>query len=141
MMVISALLLCIALLAIFDTQVLSIFRRQKEIGTYMALGMTRAKVITVFTIEGTIHALLAILLGAVWGIPLLALLRNYGIPMPDMSDQAGLAIGDRVIPAYSMLMILSTVLLVVITSLIVSYMPARKIAKMQPTQALKGKLV
>jgi len=107
----------------------------------MALGMTRAKVITVFTIEGTIHALLAILLGAVWGIPLLALLRNYGIPMPDMSDQAGLAIGDRVIPAYSMLMILSTVLLVVITSLIVSYMPARKIAKMQPTQALKGKLV
>ena len=28
------LLLAIALLAIFDTQVLSIFRRQKEIGTY-----------------------------------------------------------------------------------------------------------
>ena len=35
------LLLSIALLAIFDTQVLSIFRRQKEIGTYIALGMTR----------------------------------------------------------------------------------------------------
>jgi len=35
------LLLGIALLAIFDTQVLSIFRRQKEIGTYIALGMTR----------------------------------------------------------------------------------------------------
>ena len=30
------LLLNIALLAIFDTQVLSIFRRQKEIGTYIA---------------------------------------------------------------------------------------------------------
>src|SRR5690606_35648344 len=40
-MIISGLLLAIALLAIFDTQVLSIFRRQKEIGTYIALGMTR----------------------------------------------------------------------------------------------------
>ena len=34
-------LLALALLAIFDTQVLSIFRRRKEIGTLIALGMTR----------------------------------------------------------------------------------------------------
>lgn len=141
MMVISFLLLCIALLAIFDTQVLSIFRRQKEIGTYIALGMTRLKVIMLFTVEGTIHALLAILLGTLWGIPLLSWLHRTGIPMPDMSDQAGLAIGEKIIPAYSMAMILSTVLLVVITSLIVSYIPARKIAGMEPTRALKGKLL
>lgn len=141
MMVISFLLLCIALLAIFDTQVLSIFHRQKEIGTYIALGMNRGKVILLFTVEGAIHALLAILLGTLWGVPLLYWLRHTGIPMPDMSDQAGLAIGDKIIPAYSMAMILSTILLVVITSLIVSFLPARKIAGMQPTQALKGKLL
>ncbi|MCK9345510.1 MAG: FtsX-like permease family protein [Bacteroidales bacterium] len=140
-MIISFLLLCIALLAIFDTQVLSIFRRQKEIGTYMALGMTRVKVITVFTIEGAIHALLAILLGTLWGVPVLAWIHYAGIPLPEMSDQAGLAIGEKIIPVYSMTMILATVLLVVITSFIVSYIPARKIAKMQPTRALKGKLL
>ncbi|MFA5768983.1 MAG: FtsX-like permease family protein [Bacteroidales bacterium] len=141
MMVISILLLCIALLAIFDTQVLSVFRRQKEIGTYIALGMTRGRVVTVFTIEGTIHALLAILLGFLWGIPLLGWVQKTGIPMPDMTDQAGLALGDKIIPAYSMALIMATVLLVFITSLIVSYLPARKISKMQPTEALKGKLV
>jgi len=141
MMVISALLLCIALLAIFDTQVLSVFRRQKEIGTYIALGMTRGRVVTVFTIEGTIHALLAILLGSLWGIPLLGWVQKTGIPMPEMTDQAGLAVGDKIIPAYSMALILATVVLVFITSLIVSYLPARKISKMQPTEALKGKLV
>jgi len=141
MMVISALLLCIALLAIFDTQVLSVFRRQKEIGTYIALGMTRGRVVTVFTIEGTIHALLAILLGSLWGIPLLGWIQKTGIPMPDMTDQAGLAVGDKIIPAYSMALIMATVVLVFITSLIVSYLPARKISKMQPTEALKGKLV
>ena len=36
--IMEGLLLIIALIAIFDTQVLSIFRRQKEIGTYIALG-------------------------------------------------------------------------------------------------------
>jgi len=40
-----------------------------------------------------------------------------------------------------MALILATMVLVFITSLIVSYLPARKISKMQPTEALKGKLV
>jgi ABC-type lipoprotein release transport system permease subunit len=49
-------LLLLALVAIFDTQVLSIFRRQKEIGTHVALGMTQGQVITLFTVEGGMHA-------------------------------------------------------------------------------------
>ncbi len=60
-----------AMLAVFDTQVLSIFRRQKEIGTYVALGMTRGQVVKLFTIEGAMHSVLAALVGAVYGIPLL----------------------------------------------------------------------
>ena len=50
------LLLAIALLAIFDTQVLSVFRRQKEIGTYISLGMTRAQVVGLFTKYSTDRA-------------------------------------------------------------------------------------
>jgi predicted lysophospholipase L1 biosynthesis ABC-type transport system permease subunit len=50
------------MLAIFDTQVLSVFRRQKEIGTYIALGYTRKEVVTLFTVEGSMHAVLAALL-------------------------------------------------------------------------------
>ena len=56
-------LLLLALIAIFDTQVLSIFRRQKEIGTHIALGMTQGQVIKLFTIEGAMHAVLAAILG------------------------------------------------------------------------------
>ena len=134
------LLLAIALLAIFDTQVLSIFRRQKEIGTYIALGMTRWDVIKIFTIEGGAHSILAIILGSVYGIPLLAFLHNNGIPMPKTIDSYGLAIGDKIIPVYSMELIMSTVLLVIISATIVSYFPARKISKMNPTDALKGKI-
>jgi putative ABC transport system permease protein len=138
--ILYGLLLVIALLAIFDTQVLSIFRRQKEIGTYIALGMTRGRVIRIFTIEGSAHSILAIILGSIYGIPLLAYLGSVGIPMPQSTDSYGLAIADRIIPVYSMGMILSSVLLVIISATIVSYFPTRRISKLKPTDALKGKI-
>jgi ABC-type lipoprotein release transport system permease subunit len=137
---IYGLLLIIALLAIFDTQVLSIFRRQKEIGTYIALGMTRWRVVWIFTIEGSAHSILAIILGSLYGIPLMELAHRYGIPLPTSVDSYGITIADRIFPAYSIGLILSTVLLVVISATIVSYFPARRISKLSPTDALKGKI-
>ena len=138
--VIYGLLLSIALLAIFDTQVLSIFRRQKEIGTYIALGMTRVQVVTIFTIEGSAHSLLAILMGSVYGIPLLSYIHHAGIPMPKYVDSMGVSISEKIIPVYSMGLILSTVLLVILSATIVSYFPTRKITRLRPTDALKGKI-
>ena len=134
------LLLTIALLAIFDTQVLSIFRRQKEIGTYIALGMTRLKVVILFTFEGTMYSILAIILGSVYGIPLFIYLSKTGMGMPEVSQEMGLAVAERIYPVYGLSLFLNTVLLVVISATIVSFLPARKIAKMNPVDALKGKM-
>jgi len=136
--IMEGLLLIIALLAIFDTQVLSIFRRQKEIGTYIALGMTRSQVVGLFTVEGGAHSILAALLGAVYGIPLFLYLDTIGISFgtPDM----GLTIAETIYPYYSFGLVFTTLVFVVLSATIVSYLPARKIAKMKPTDALKGKL-
>lgn len=139
-MVMSGLLLIIALLAIFDTQVLSIFRRQKEIGTYIAMGMTRSQVVGIFTVEGGAHSILAALVGAVYGIPLFMWLNKVGIPMAANSQDAGITIADVIYPYYSFGLILSSLILVIISATIVSYLPARKIAKLKPTEALKGKV-
>ena len=139
--ILQGLLLIIALIAIFDTQVLSIFRRQKEIGTYIALGLTRAQVVGIFTVEGAAHSLLAILLGAAYGIPLFLWLNTTGISMGYAEDmEFDLPLAEVIYPYYSIRLILITVTIVVITATIVSYMPARKISKMKPTEALKGKL-
>jgi ABC-type lipoprotein release transport system permease subunit len=139
--ILQGLLLIIALIAIFDTQVLSIFRRQKEIGTYIALGLTRAQVVGIFTVEGGAHSILAILLGAAYGIPLLLLLNKNGIGMGYAEDMSfDLPVAEAIFPYYSFRLILMTIMIVVITATIVSYLPARKISKMKPTEALKGKL-
>ena len=137
--IIEGLLLIIALIAIFDTQVLSIFRRQKEIGTYIALGMTRSQVVGIFTVEGGAHSILATLLGAVYGIPLFYLLGTVGISMKS-AQMTDIPIAESIYPYYSLGLIFVTILLVVLSATIVSYLPARKISKMKPTDALKGKL-
>lgn len=133
-------LLMLALLAIFDTQVLAIFRRQKEIGMYVALGMTKRQVVTLFTVEGAMHAILATILGAVYGIPLLTLQAVKGISFPVKGSDYGLSMAERLYPYYGAKLILITVLIVMISTTIVSYWPARKIAKMKPTDALRGKI-
>lgn len=135
------LLLTIALLAIFDTQVLSIFRRQREIGTYIALGMTRWQVVSLFTVEGSMYSFLATLFGAVWGIPLLLFMSWKGIAIPAASTEMGLIVADRIHPVYGFGLIVSTLVLVVAAATLVSFLPARKIAKMNPVDALKGKML
>ncbi|MFQ6604821.1 MAG: ABC transporter permease, partial [Fidelibacterota bacterium] len=133
-------LLSLAMLAIFDTQVLSIFRRQKEIGTHIALGMTRRQVVMLFTTEGAIHSVLAALLAALYGIPLLGYQAVVGWTMPAGTDDFGLTIAETIYPVYSLGLILTTTCIVLTTTTFVSYLPARRIVKMKPTDALRGKI-
>ncbi len=134
------LLLAIALLAIFDTQVLSVFRRQKEIGTYIALGMTRKQVVGLFTVEGSMYSLLAMIVGCIFGIPLFLYLAKTGIAFPETTQDMGVAMASRIFPVYGFQLIITTIILIVISATIVSFLPARKIAKMNPVDALKGKI-
>lgn len=128
----------LAMLAIFDTQVFSIFRRKREIGMLVALGMTRVQVILLFTIEGAFYGVLAAILGAIYGIPLFAYLNAHGIAMPGGSNW-GFALEERLYPAYSAGLIIGTTLLVLIAATFVSWLPTRRIARLKPTDALRGK--
>ena len=134
-------LLFLAMLAIFDTQVLSIFRRKKEMGTLMALGMTRTRIIGLFTFEGALHGILAALVGAVYGIPLLGFIAAKGWELPQATDSFGFALGERIFPTYSVGLIAGTTVLVLLVTTIVSFLPTRKIAALKPTDALRGKTI
>ncbi|MBZ0199231.1 MAG: FtsX-like permease family protein [Ignavibacteriaceae bacterium] len=134
-------LLVLAMLSIFDTQILSIFRRRKEMGTLMALGMTRSNLIRLFTIEGAMHAILAAVAAAIYGTPLLLWVYSSGIAMPGgASDSFGLSIGDAIHPIFSAGLIIGTTLIILMVTTIVSYLPTRKISRLKPTDALRGKL-
>ncbi|MBC8401038.1 MAG: ABC transporter permease [Candidatus Marinimicrobia bacterium] len=133
-------LMALAMLAIFDTQVLSIFRRQKEIGTHIALGMTQRQVVALFTVEGAMHSVLAAILAAIYGIPLLYWQALKGWSMPEGTDSFGMTIAETIYPVYSISLVAGTTLVVLITTTIVSFIPSRRISKMNPTDAIRGKI-
>jgi putative ABC transport system permease protein len=135
------LMLFLAMLAIFDTQILSIFRRRKEMGTMMAMGLTRTNIIKLFTLEGVLHAVLAILMGAVYGIPLLSHFQKVGMQIGMDAKEWGLSgLDDALYPVYGWKLVVGTIIIVMITVTIVSYLPTRRIAKLKPTDALRGKM-
>jgi len=138
--VMYSILLALAAMGIFNAQVLSIFRRKKEIGTLMALGMTRSRVVGLFTLEGGLNALLASMMTIILFGPVLWYFGIYGIPLPmDYSDM-GLIIAKRLIPVYTMGLIIFSASVISIIVIIVSYIPSRKISKMKPTDALRGRI-
>jgi len=138
---IYVILLSLAMLAIFNTQVLSIFRRRKEMGTLMSMGMTRGKLIRLFTLEGAMHSVLAAVIAAIYGIPLLLWSAKKGWAMPDSVDDYGIAgFSDGLFPVYGTGLVIGTTILILVVTTIVSFMPTRKIAKLKPTDALRGKM-
>ena len=133
--------LTMALIAIFDTQTLSIFRRQREIGTLVALGMTQKQVVSLFTLEGSMNALLAVIIGTIWGLPLFIAFSVYGIHIPMDASSFGIPMADKMFPYYTPKLIVGTISLIMIITALVSYLPARKIARMKPTDAIRGKAI
>jgi ABC-type lipoprotein release transport system permease subunit len=138
--ILYAIFLALAMLAIFDTQVLSIFHRRREMGTLMALGFTRGKVIGLFTLEGMLNGVLAALVAAAYGIPLLTWMARTGWALPVDPDSYGFAIGERLFPSYGLGLVAGTTLIVLLTTTVVSFLPTRKIAKLKPTDALRGRM-
>lgn len=139
-MFVYALLVFLALLAVFDTQVFAIFKRQREIGTLVALGMTRRAVAGLFTLEGALIGLLAGALAALYGIPLMAWFARVGWKLPATTDDYGFALGDVLYPVFSVDVVVGTGLIVWVLTALVSYLPTRRITRVNPTDALRGRV-
>ena len=140
-MVMYGIILSLAAMGILNAQVLSIFRRKKEIGTLMALGMTRVRVVGLFTLEGGLNAFFAIIMMLVLFGPILWYFATFGIPLPIDHSELGILMATRLTPVYSFGLLFFTTTIVSIIVLVVSYIPSRKISTMRPTDALKGKII
>lgn len=136
-----AILLFLAMIAIFDTQVLAVFKRRKEIGTFTALGMTQRAIIRMFTLEGMMYAVLASVTALIAGAPLFLYFGSKGWKVPESYASFGIeGYSDAIIFHYSPAMIISTVTIVILITAIVSWIPTLRIARLKPTDALRGRL-
>jgi len=65
-----------------------------------------------------------------------------GFPLPkEAIDSMGVAMPSILYPSYSLGLITGTTLLVFIAVTLVSFLPVRKIVKLKPTDALRGRFL
>lgn len=126
--------------SVFNTQILNIFKRQKEIGTLMALGMEPQRIVKIFTLEGIIAALWALVLAVILGVPFFIWFQGVGFDVTHLSE-ASFPIRETIYPDYQVREILASVLIVLALIIVSAWMPVKKITRLDPTLALRGRAI
>ena len=101
--------------------------------------MTNWSVNLLFAFEGCMIGLFSLFTAVLYGLPLLYYLAKKGIVLPSMVQQSQFAIGLTLYPKYGLKLFIMTGMILIVSVIIVSFLPTRRITKLNPTAALKGK--
>ncbi len=133
-----AILMFMAGISIFNNQILNLFKRQKEIGTLMAFGMTSRRIVGLFTLEGSLAAFSAVLLAVILGVPFFSWFQSVGLDVSHLSESA-LPVQDKILLDIRPVEVVYSTVIVVAVMVLVSWIPTRKISRLDPTLALRGR--
>ena len=133
-----AILMFLAGISIFNNQILMLFKRQREIGTLMAFGMTSRLIVGMFTLEGSFAAISAVFAAAALGIPFFAWFQSVGLDVSHLSESS-IPIQDKIYLDIHPLETLVTVLVIISVMVLVAWIPSRRISRLDPTLALRGR--
>lgn len=133
-------LVSLAAISIFNTQILNIFKRQKEIGTLMALGLPPRKIVGLFTLEGSFAALMAVVVAVFIGVPFFMWFQTVGFDVSHLSE-TGIPVREKIFLDIKTYEVVYSTLVTVSIMILVAWAPVRKISKLEPTLALRGRAI
>jgi putative ABC transport system permease protein len=132
--VVKLIIAVIIVLSISNTMTMSVMERTVEIGTAMALGVKRHRILGLFLVEGGILGLASGIAGAVLGYLLAQAISAVGIPMPPAPGMSrGFTASIMVTPKIAG----EAVLLAVMTTLLASIYPAWRASRLIIVDALR----
>ena len=132
--VVRLIIALIIVLSISNTLIMSVLERTGEIGTLMAMGTTRAKVLRMFFIEGLILGIAGGALGLAVGSGLAYIVSTIGIPMP---PPPGRSVGYSGEILVTFPLIEGAMLLAVVTTGLASVYPSWKASRLVIVDALR----
>ena len=138
--IIWVILIFLAGISVFNTQFLNIFKRQQEIGTLMAFGMPPNRVVRLFTVEGSLAAFSAVLAALVLGTVILGWFQSVGLDVSHLAESQ-IPIRENIFLKIDPLEVIFSMLIIVAIMILVAWIPVRKISRMDPTQALRGRAI
>lgn len=124
----------IIILSIGNTMIMSVFERTIEIGTAMALGVRRQRILGLFLLEGTLLGALGGIIGIILGYTVAALISHIGIPMPPAPGMSrGFTAAIMITPA----IVRDALLLALVSTLIASFYPSWRASRLVIVDALR----
>lgn len=132
--VVKLIIATIILISITNTMTMNVMERTVEIGTAMALGARRRRILGLFLIEGTALGALGGVVGIVIGYGLAELISYVGIPMP---PSPGMSRGFTAAIIVTPMIIVEALLLAVVTTWLASLYPAWRASRLVIVDALR----
>ncbi|MEA1948479.1 MAG: FtsX-like permease family protein [Thermodesulfobacteriota bacterium] len=123
----------IVIASITNTMMLTLFERKKEIGTLMAIGIKAKDVILLIVMEGTIIGVIGSLLGVLLSAIIIIILSKVG--WTRSLPQTNILV--TIYPFIDAPFMLLSLVLGVLSSILASIYPARKVLQVNPVDALR----
>ena len=124
---------CIVISSITNTMILTLFERKKEIGTMMAIGIKAKDVVSLIIMESTIIGLIGSLIGVSLSAAVIEILNRMGMSYQLPSATALVTIH----PLINLPFMLLSFVLGVLSAIVGSIYPARKVLQVNPIDALR----
>lgn len=119
--------------AIASVLIVSVLQKSKQIGILKSMGATRSQILRVFTLEGLAIAIAGSLTGAVLGIILV-----YLVSLPRQATARAGHVPDQLFPVEILpVYIVGAVVAAIVATVIASWFPARRAAKMNPIDVMR----
>ncbi|MFW5981149.1 MAG: ABC transporter permease [bacterium] len=133
-------LILLSSIVVINTMIMIIKERTKEIGMMSALGLKESEIMKLFIIEGSIMGVIGSFIGAIFGGIITWIASIHGLSYGEEAFEAmaeDFLMNPVIYPVFSSgHMLFAFVLGVVITTIACIY-PARRAAKLEPSQALR----
>ncbi len=124
----------IIVLSISNMLIMNVMERTGEVGTLLAIGLKRKKILQMFATEGILLGLVGGLAGIALGYGLAVLISSVGIPMPPPPGMERGFTGEIRVTAG---LLISAFLIASITTLVAGIYPAWKASRQQIVNALR----
>lgn len=138
--IIWIILIFLAGISVFNTQYLNIFKRQREIGTLMAFGMPPARIVRLFTLEGSLAAFAAVGVALILGTIIFTWFQSVGLDISHLAE-SNIPVRENIFLKIDPVEVVLSGVIIVTIMIVVAWVPVRRIAKLDVTQALRGRAI
>jgi len=132
-----AIVMIIVAIGVLNTVLMTILERTREFGVLRSLGTRPRDLFGMVVLETSFLALLSLVPGVLLGVGCNHLLSIYGIPLPTAVEYAGILF-DSLTGKNSLQTIALPGIVVFVTAVVVSLLPALRAARIIPVEAMRA---